>query len=1028
MRRKRTFAILLVLLCVGAFAPGSHAATKTPVILDTDIGDAIDDTWALGLLVNSPELDPKLIVSDFGKGVYRAKIIAKFLTVTGHGKIPIGIGLYPDDPRGNQSKWIEGYDLNSYGGKVHKDGVQAIIDTLMSSPRQVTIIAIGPCPNLAEALRRKPQIAQHAKLVGMFGSIRIGYDGAQTPTAEWNVKADPRACRAVLSAPWAGGVTITPIDICGLVRLSGNKYQIIHDSPAIVPKIIMENYRIWSQIQKPPAPFETASTMLFDPVAVYLAASQDLVQMETLKIRVTDDGLTVIDDANGTPMHVATKWKNLSGFEDFLDRRLASQPAQPATQPAQAQVVGNSHELLAGPQTPEDNTEWQAAMAENRSHAREELAARHLDLETTYGNPALQWARTSFIQPRMMAHERYFYDPDSHQYTVERYLKDVEARYGGIDSVLIWPTYPNIGVDNRNQYDLIRDMPGGIDGIKAMVADFHSHGVRVLFPFNPWDNGTRPSGMPHSQAIAQLVHELGADGYEGDTMAGVGQEFYEAALKAGGPLALEPENGLGNDQTNLVWDVMSRGYWSGVNGPVPAVDRYKWIEPRHLTHVCDRWAHDRNRWLQDAFFNGDGYESWENVWGIWNPLTQRDAEALRRIATIDRFAGDLLSSPNYQPHYPTLQPGVYASMFPANSRTLWTLINRSDRSVVGATLVVPLKPGVHYYDLWHGIELTPQINADAVVLGLDMAENGFGAVLAQSDAPDEHLQHLLQLAKQWSATPLSKLSHEWKPLPQQIVETPKTEPAAHAPAGMLKLPGGAFRFQVTGTEIEKSEGVDVQYPWEEKPSDKHSHGLTIQPFFIDKFPVTNAQFKRFLDATHYHPADDHNFLRDWQNGTFPQGWADKPVTWVSIEDARAYASWSGKRLPHEWEWQYAAQGADGRKYPWGSNKDPSAVPPPQTGRTITGPADVDAHPRGASPFGVQDLIGNVWNWTDEYRDEHTRAAVLRGGSYYQAQGSKWYFLQAYELTLHSKYLLMAPSLDRAATIGFRCVKDAAEGE
>ena len=76
--------------------------------------------------------------------------------------------------------------------------------------------------------------------------------------------------------------------------------------------------------------------------------------------------------------------------------------------------------------------------------------------------------------------------------------------------------------------------------------------------------------------------------------------------------------------------------------------------------------------------------------------------------------------------------------------------------------------------------------------------------------------------------------------------------------------------------------------------------------------MTNAEFKQFVDATQYRPKDRGNFLRDWKDGTYPAGWDDKPVTWVSLEDARAYAKWAGKRLPHEWEWQYAAQGTDGR--------------------------------------------------------------------------------------------------------------------
>jgi iron(II)-dependent oxidoreductase len=90
---------------------------------------------------------------------------------------------------------------------------------------------------------------------------------------------------------------------------------------------------------------------------------------------------------------------------------------------------------------------------------------------------------------------------------------------------------------------------------------------------------------------------------------------------------------------------------------------------------------------------------------------------------------------------------------------------------------------------------------------------------------------------------------------------------------------------------------------------------------------------------------------------------------------------------------------------------------------VAPPSDVDVHLRGASPFGVMDLVGNVWQWTDEYVDEHTRYAILRGGSHYQPQGSRWYFPQGYELSQHGKYLLMAPSLDRSATIGFRCVMD-----
>jgi formylglycine-generating enzyme required for sulfatase activity len=220
------------------------------------------------------------------------------------------------------------------------------------------------------------------------------------------------------------------------------------------------------------------------------------------------------------------------------------------------------------------------------------------------------------------------------------------------------------------------------------------------------------------------------------------------------------------------------------------------------------------------------------------------------------------------------------------------------------------------------------------------------------------------------------------------------------------------------------EGTDVQYPWEASPRRFHDKALSIGAFAIDKYPVTNAEFKRFLDAAHYHPQDGHNFLKHWVGGSYPQGWGNKPVTWVSLEDARAYAAWAGKRLPHEWEWQYAAQGpAADREYPWGAESAPGATAEPDKGRVMLPPSDVDTHPKGASPFGVMDLTGNVWQWTDEYVDDHTRAAILRGGSHYAPHGSRWYFPQAYRLSEHGKYLLLSPGLDRSGAIGFRCVVD-----
>ena len=151
------------------------------------------------------------------------------------------------------------------------------------------------------------------------------------------------------------------------------------------------------------------------------------------------------------------------------------------------------------------------------------------------------------------------------------------------------------------------------------------------------------------------------------------------------------------------------------------------------------------------------------------------------------------------------------------------------------------------------------------------------------------------------------------------------------------------------------------------------------------------------------------------------------MTHVGLEEARRYCAWAGGRLPHSWEWQYAAQGADGRKYPWGSDKNQSNYPVRADGTTFLGPDDVTAHaPMGDSVFGVSDLVGNVWQYTDEFQDDHTRAVVLRGGSKYRPASEKeYYFPQALELDSHNKYFLFDDSYERAGTVGFRCLVDAA---
>jgi len=201
---------------------------------------------------------------------------------------------------------------------------------------------------------------------------------------------------------------------------------------------------------------------------------------------------------------------------------------------------------------------------------------------------------------------------------------------------------------------------------------------------------------------------------------------------------------------------------------------------------------------------------------------------------------------------------------------------------------------------------------------------------------------------------------------------------------------------------------------------QYTEKVNVPTFYIDKTEVTNEQFKKFMDATNYQPKFPEKFLHHWKNGTYPKNKAQHPVVWVSVKDAKAYASWAGKRLPTEAEWQKAAQSTDGRDWPWGNVYDPN-----KTNVDSKDTRPVGSYPAGASPYGCLDMVGNVWEWTDSVEsDGYHYFSWIRGGSYFFAKGSRWYMqggpVPNYQ---RAKYWMMTPALNRSSSIGFRCVKD-----
>lgn len=241
---------------------------------------------------------------------------------------------------------------------------------------------------------------------------------------------------------------------------------------------------------------------------------------------------------------------------------------------------------------------------------------------------------------------------------------------------------------------------------------------------------------------------------------------------------------------------------------------------------------------------------------------------------------------------------------------------------------------------------------------------------------------------------------------------------------LLLIPAGEF---LMGTTAEEASQMVAQYGWRQDRcyDESPGHVVYLDTFSICRYPVTVAQYARYLEATAAPIPDCWGDLRFMA--------PDQPVIGVSRSEAIAYAAWAGLRLPTEAEWEKAARGADGRRWPWGNNWDPARLNSAESGIGHPTPVDQYAAAGNISPYGVCDMAGNVWEWcldryqTDYYADsppENPRCNrpeihydahyVLRGGSWY-SPGERARCTARYDRF----------DAKRRRHIGFRCAKDGA---
>jgi formylglycine-generating enzyme required for sulfatase activity len=398
----------------------------------------------------------------------------------------------------------------------------------------------------------------------------------------------------------------------------------------------------------------------------------------------------------------------------------------------------------------------------------------------------------------------------------------------------------------------------------------------------------------------------------------------------------------------------------------PGVLRLKWFERRHMQHQIRRWDHDHTAELHSAWMNGSGIMVWENVFGCWVPWNPRDRSILRSMLPIQRRFTALFSGEAWTPLVPVRQSGLYASLWEGCGLRLWTLVNRTSGNISGRLLQVPDLPQHRYFDLIAGKESHPTIEGESAMVSGAIPPRGIGCFLS---GPAGSLGNGFArfLRHQTALHARCDFDTTAPGVAMKLVPGGPALPHSSLPAGMVEVSAVTLELNIEmrvrecGFYDSTPPSGDV-YNFQTR---RFRRTVAFPRFAMDETLVTNAQFAQFLKANRYRPAHAENFLKHWTQGRPPAGLEDHPVVYVDLDDARAYANWAGKRLPTEEEWQCAAQGADGRQYPWGEQMEPGRCNAGETGGTTP----VKAFPRGRSPFGCHDMCGNVWQWTESERSD-----------------------------------------------------------
>ncbi|MDZ4707746.1 MAG: SUMF1/EgtB/PvdO family nonheme iron enzyme [Saprospiraceae bacterium] len=703
--------------------------------------------------------------------------------------------------------------------------------------------------------------------------------------------------------------------------------------------------------------------------------------------------------------------------------------------------------------------------------------------DSMYNRSDLRWIRSVKMIHLIMGWDSQLYDRKQNQYVLGDFIQRGKSWYGGDDAIGIWPTWPALGIDQRNQWDMFRDMPGGLVALRKLSDECHASGVRFFICYNPWDESTRKED--HLQGMAELVKALDADGVVLDTRGSSSKELQAAVdqIKPGVIMYSEGMAVPADMETIIAGRVHNALYYP------PILNLNKLIQPPFaIFRVTEIYKEPIRREIHSSLFNGYGIEF--NLFHPGNPDGQEDQyKYLGRCLNVLREHSALFNSREWTPLYPSLQDSIWINHWYTKNKDVFTIYNSLSRGFDGELFKVMAKPG-RWIDLWNHkpIDIKSVIDGHAIPVRLDPYPGVFQNTNNEGSigviARFEPQLRITMIAVDQAAVSAANGSHIliWAGLPgyqntplrlsrnpqtinltsvfpgyegdfvfqlfdslelidEEIISLSSAMPRPISSLNrttrhdlspeMVVIPADTFRFFTThGDEF-------IPYP-----DDREGVLHQMPSYFMDRHPVTNKEFETFLKKSGYKPKNKINFLKHWNLKKIPSGMEHHPVVYISIEDVNAYCKWSGKRLPTELEWQYAAQTPKRYRWPWGNEAGITHTESEQITETLTHtrfssfdssranpgnghPDQVGSYPRGKNEYGLSDLVGSVWQMTtDRYQTGSYEYIMLKGGSYYKPTASWWYVQGGPQpLTWRQMLLLVDQGFERKSTVGFRCVRD-----